>query len=52
MIYKKIDCKSYFYFILIKNIMTHDNADFREDYIEHENHIDFEDELDYPVILY
>ena len=26
--------------------MTHDNADYREDYIERENHIDFEDELE------
>lgn len=25
--------------------MTHDNADYREDYIEHENHFDFVDEL-------
>ncbi len=29
--------------------MTHDNADYREDYIERENHIDFEDELDYLI---
>ncbi len=26
--------------------MTDDNADYREDYIERENQIDFDDELD------
>ena len=29
--------------------MTLDTADYREDYIERENHIDFDDELDYLV---
>ena len=29
--------------------MTHDYVDYREDYIERENQIDFEDELDYLI---
>ena len=29
--------------------MTRYTGDYREDYIERENHIDFDDELDYLV---
>ena len=29
--------------------MTHDTADYREDYIERENRIDFDAELDYLI---
>lgn len=29
--------------------MTNDNADYREDYIERQNRIDFNEELDYLI---
>ena len=29
--------------------MTYDNADYREDYIQRETQIDFDDELDYLI---
>ena len=29
--------------------MTHETTDYREDYIERENQIDFDEELDYLI---